>query len=312
MGSIGERLTAAFTARGCRIAFAGVERLGEVRATLAALRQSGALDPEFAGRSLDHFEHEPPEDFRSGVSLVVVASPQPPTRLVFARSGGKAPLETVIPPTYVDRPVREACQEALGKVLTPAGYSFRRAVVPVKTLAARTGLGKYGRNNVLYFEDCGSFVRLDVYYLDAPVPESSWGEPEPLDRCRACRGCQKACPTGAIPADRFLVRAERCLTDLNEYPGDFPAWVAPTAHNAIVGCLRCQVACPENRPFLGQQEETVEFTAVETALLEEDAPWDDLPEPLQAKLTATCLEGYLPLLPRNLRALSAQPAGACG
>ena len=40
----------------------------------------------------------------------------------------------------------------------------------------------------------------------------------------------------------------------------FPTWIKPEWHNCIVGCMRCQAACPENKPFLHKIGETVEFT----------------------------------------------------
>jgi len=63
-----------------------------------------------------------------------------------------------------------------------------------------------------------------------------YGVPQEVyERCQTCQACLRACPTGAIAVERFLVRAERCVTFRNEKPGSvpFPAWVNPTWQNCL-------------------------------------------------------------------------------
>ena len=79
-----------------------------------------------------------------------------------------------------------------------------------------------------------------------PPPDAAWDEPLQLDRCERCSACLRACPGGAIRADRFLLQTDRCLTTVNEDEAPFPDWVDPAWHHCAVGCLRCQQACPEN------------------------------------------------------------------
>jgi epoxyqueuosine reductase len=116
----------------------------------------------------------------------------------------------------------------------------------------------------------------------------------------------KACPTGAISADRFLLKAERCLTFHNERRGDFPRWIKPAWHNCLVGCLYCQKACPVNKDVPLSIEDGPVFSEKETALILQGAPQNGLPQNSLEKLQKMDMTEYLPVLGRNLNALLSQ------
>ena len=97
-------------------------------------------------------------------------------------------------------------------------------------------------------------------FSDLPCDGDPWREPKALERCESCVACLRNCPTGAITRDRFLLRAERCLTYHNEAAGDFPGWIDPSWHHCLIGCLRCQTACPENKAVLEWFEDRAEFS----------------------------------------------------
>jgi epoxyqueuosine reductase len=195
----------------------------------------------------------------------------------------------------------------------------------VKLLAVRTGLAEYGRNNIAYVHSMGSFVRLDAFATDAdlvPADEpraglspylvggrepvyGHWSPPRRMGSCAACKACHHACPTGCIPfpEEGVVIEAERCLTYLNEHEGEWPEWLDPAAHNCLVGCMRCQLVCPANKYYLGQEEVVAEFDREETEMVLEDLPEEELPDALRAKLSQIDLDGYSTVLGRNLRAL---------
>jgi epoxyqueuosine reductase len=89
----------------------------------------------------------------------------------------------------------------------------------------------------------------------------------------------------------------------------FPAWIDPSWHGCLVGCLDCQESCPENAPFLGQVSEEGEFTEEETAAIVDAVPRDRLPPALLEKLEAADLLCQLGILPRNLHAVLANTSG---
>ena len=140
---------------------------------------------------------------------------------------------------------------------------------PLKALAARLGLVRYGRNNVTYAPGIGSYLQLIGCVTDAALPvPADWTpqEPQLLDLCETCGECETACPTGAIGSDRVLLHAERCLTLANEATATFPDWLPSSAHHCLIGCLLCQRACPENAR-LEVEDTGIVFTAEETAAL---------------------------------------------
>jgi epoxyqueuosine reductase len=191
--------------------------------------------------------------------------------------------------------------EAVGK----EGYRIATPLLPLKLLAARSGLADYGQNNVAYVQGMGSFMRLTAVYSDMPCGSENWQRPKIMERCKYCDLCRRACPTGAISSDRFLLYAEKCLTYHNEKEATipFPEWIKPKWHNCIVGCIRCQAACPENKPFVKMVGETAEFTEEETRLLLKAVPREQLPPETVAKMRILSLTDYYEQLPRNLGVL---------
>lgn len=202
---------------------------------------------------------------RGLVTVIAVARPRPAGTVGFEAEGGR--LDALLPPTYVryretiDEAGAELRQELPGRRVEPL-----RA--PLKQVAARLGLVSYGRNNLTYAPGLGSWVQLLGYLTDAVLPPLPGRLPAPpalLSRCLACRSCERACPTGAI-GETFAIDADRCLSFANERPGAWPAWADPAAHHALLGCVRCQVRCPEN-PELRVEPSGVVFTREETAAI---------------------------------------------
>jgi epoxyqueuosine reductase len=183
-----------------------------------------------------------------------------------------------------------------------------RAVLPKKLLAVRSGLATYGRNNITYVPGMGSFYRLAAFYSDLPCQKDSWREAQMMAACENCSACLRNCPTGAISADRFLLHAERCIVYHNEQPGDvpFPRWMDPSWHNCLIGCMRCQNVCPQDKELWQWVEEGAEFSEQETALLLEGGPLEQLPAATMEKLEHADLARHAGPLPRNLSVLLSQ------
>jgi epoxyqueuosine reductase len=192
----------------------------------------------------------------------------------------------------------------LTEILAPKGYRVTLAQLPLKLLAVRSGLGAYGRNNICYVPGMGSFLQLVALYCDLPCQKDNWQKPHMIQSCQDCHACRQNCPTGAIPSDRFLLRAERCIVFHNERKGDipFPAWIDPSWHNCLIGCMHCQRVCPQNKHFLQCVGEREEFSQEETALLLEGTPSERLPAATKRKLRHLDLLEDTDTLPRNLDA----------
>jgi epoxyqueuosine reductase len=281
--------------------------LPDLREDIEARHRDGLFDQEFYEERLTSFDWQPPESLPGAQSIIVVAVPDPQRQIAFTWGGDSIPA--IVPPTYLHwQDVDQRVENALTEALSPDGYQVALANLPKKLTAVRSGLAAYGRNNVTYVPGLGSFHRLVLLWSDLPCEEDNWRELRMMEACEKCQACRRACPTGAIHPDRFLLRAERCLTFLNEKPPEvpFPDWVDPSWHNCLVGCLHCQRVCPENKEVRDWIEGDEVFTEEETALLLKGTAQEYLPPEMVAKLQRLDLTELLEVLPRNLAALLAK------
>lgn len=296
-GELGKALMDHLEKMGFRAKMMTADRFFEARDAVDERRDRGEIDPVLYREYLSRFDESPSAIMPEVRSLIMVSLFQPQTRVFFTRRDREQAM--ILPPTYRHNRDGEVF-DGIRQVLDAGGYKAVVASVPKKRLAVCSGLARYGRNNIAYVEGFGSFHRLLAFYTDLPCEDESWGEPEMMDWCADCTNCLKACPTGAIRADRFLVQADRCLTYHNEMAWPFEDWIDPAWHHCLVGCMRCQKACPENAPFLKQTDEGVRFDEGETALILEGGPWEDLPEATYRKLEHMGMIWTPNVLPRNL------------
>jgi len=281
-----------------------IERLDELRDEIETGHERGFLSEALYDRWLAGFVFAPPGDLPRARSIIIVAVGQPHFRFTFMYNDNRIPL--IVPPTYLQsRETRELAANTLAEVLTPKGYRVLPAIVPAKLLAVRSGLADYGRNNITYVDGTGSYHRLLAFYSDLPCERDDWRAPTMMERCEDCVACINACPTDAIARERFLLYADKCVTFYNEEPSDvlFPEWINPSSHELLVGCLRCQRVCPENKGAAEWVEDGAEFTADETKLLLDGTPRDRLPDTMVKKMEESDLFEIFEVLPRNLRVL---------
>ena len=286
---------------GYRATVTGAHRLQALREELQDRCDSALVDKDVYESYLSGFDEQPPAEVPDARSLIVVACADPPVRFSFNWRGRTFRL--VVPPTYLNAEAKDAAAGTiLGRLLAAEGYRLARVAVPKKLLAVRSGLARYGRNNIAYVEGLGSYHRLVVFCSDCPCDGDRWIEARMLDRCETCRACLDSCPPAAIAGDRFLLHAERCLTFWNEKPPEiaFPDWVEEAWHNCLVGCLECQRVCPENRMHIDRYTDGAGFSEGETELLLEGVDPSQLPAALTQKLQRWDLFELYEQLPRNL------------
>ncbi|MGA9388621.1 MAG: 4Fe-4S double cluster binding domain-containing protein [Candidatus Bathyarchaeia archaeon] len=278
-----------------------IRHLPELKDYVEGCRRQGLFDKDFYQERLGWFDFRVPNSLPEAKSMIVVAVPRPQSQAIFTLVGESRAL--IIPPTYVAyKETNKRIEDLLAKFLSTGGYRVAGTALPLKLLAVRSGLGEYGRNNICYVPGMGSFLQLVGVYSDLPCDEDDWREAQMMERCQHCYACRRSCPTGAISSDRFLLHAERCIVFHNEKKGDipFPAWMDPSWHNCLYGCLHCQRVCPEDKNFLPWIEEKEEFSQEETALLLEGASCNQLPAATVRKLEHLDLIEDLGNLPRNL------------
>jgi epoxyqueuosine reductase len=295
-----DRLTEQLEKKGLRARVVRIERLADLKEAIEGPRREGVFEDGFFQVELSLFKNTMAAP-RWARSIIVASVPQPIIGVTFEWEGKK--LQTTIPPTYVDvdaidRRVIGALEAALGR----DRCRFEPAIKPRKKLAVRSGLADYGRNNITYVPHYGSFHRLVAFFSDLECAVDAWREPILLPACKTCRACLKACPGGAITEDRFIIHGERCLTYLNERVNEpFPSWLDAKAHHAIIGCLRCQQACPYNKETLNWIEQRASFSEEETRYLLRGEFAGSEAKAMEERLATVGLD--LAIFPRNLAVL---------
>ncbi len=285
---------------GGRAKIVSVEHLRDLESDINTLHKQGMFDEEFFAEELNGFDFTITDKLPGAKSLIIAAAPQPQVRVRFLSQGRELPC--IIPPTYsyaTDRKI----EELLRSQLEPAGFFIQKAIIPWKLLAVRSGLAQYGQNNITYIAGLGSFYRLAAFVTDLHCTEDSWGELTFLKDCTNCDACTQACPGGAIGAGRFLLHAERCITFHNERQGKFPAWLNPSWHHCLVGCMVCQKVCPVDKEFRRWVVEGPVFSEAETAAILRGNSRDLLPPGAVQKLEGLDMIEYANVLGRNLGVL---------
>lgn len=300
---ISEKLYREIEALGFRMKTFKIEHLKEISDDFRLFVERGMLDEGFYRSYLTEFSYDHTGVLEGAKSVIVVAAPQGINHGVFSHEGKT--VTAVIPPTYMYPVINDRIVDILNKVLTEKGYSFARPALPLKLLAVRSGLGRYGRNNVCYVPGLGSFIRLSAYITDYEFEEDSWGEIKALESCASCTACMDNCPTGAIEKERFLIHANNCITHFNEYAAPIPERINPQWHNSLVGCMKCQTACPHNAKLIDKVDERICFDEAETGLILGGSAFDSLPEVTRRKLIHIGMESYYDVLARNIRLLEA-------
>ncbi len=112
-----------------------------------------------------------------------------------------------------------------------------------RAIAARSGLGWYGKHTCIIVPGHGSWVMLGELVLDLDL------EPDaPLNRdCGKCTICIDNCPTGAI-VEPYTVHTPSCISYLTiEHRGSIPYQLRPKMGDWVYGCDVCQEVCPYTR-----------------------------------------------------------------
>jgi epoxyqueuosine reductase len=299
LSEIAHRMQERMKQSGYKVKIVSIVHLSEIQDSVGKLVRQGLINKQLHERW--HFYLNTNINLPEAEKIIIVAIPQPITRLRFEWQGIVYPAE--IAPNYIVTVDESRAEEILNNILNPSGYRVVKAHLALKTLAVRSGLARYGRNNINYIPGMGSFCRLVAFYTDYPFEEDNWHEPRAMKACENCSLCRENCPTGSITVDRFLIHAEKCLGFLNEIEPDYPYWVQlqPDWQNAFIGCMRCQFICPVNKPYLRNIAEGTPFSEEETDLILNKMSWEKLSPETRYKLGIS--EGIYPLLPRNLSAL---------
>jgi len=288
-----------------------IDHIKELQEDIDKLRNAGKLsDNEIYRGYIDTRGFEIPEKLPNAKSMIILAIFTKLALIDFHLEGRK--YEIMIPPAYYDDGLTNEILEdlILKKIIKEPGYKIELTRnLHLKLLAVRSGLGKYGRNNICYVDEMGSMLNLYACYTNFQFEEDNWTEMKMMDHCGNCKICINNCPTNAIPAPSdktFVINAGKCISVYNEIDGKIPNWISADAHNALMGCMRCQLPCPGNRGVIKLTERFEDITETETKMMLEGITEQEFLNTLSKKLKMfypSDAQLFFPRLKRNLELL---------
>jgi len=305
-----EQLLNEIVSHGDRGAVVPFSRVDDLKKDLTALKNS-VYHTDWINRMAKHITDDANKFIPLNLSfeprsLISVVMPSKKTMLQFCYRGEY--VNCAVPPAQTNfYRSNDRVLQYISDYLSPLGFSAAKAVtLPHKLLSVHCGLGMYGRNNIFYNKEFGSYAQLMTYLSDLPCEEAEWLPTRRMETCEKCSACITSCPTGVIDPERQLINSDRCITYFNENPGEFPEWLDKNVHNCIVGCILCQDCCPENEKNKSNLRMGGSFTEEDTMEILNLKANEYYSESLAAKIEMT---GILPefttpdVLPRNLSLL---------
>jgi epoxyqueuosine reductase len=285
---------------GFRYKTVSANHIDELRFEIENLFANKLVGSDLYQEELNGFEFSVAKSMPDASTIIIATAPSPAVKAMFRYNSND--YTVVIPPTYV-HDTDDTIFAAINNVLAINGYKLKRAKLPEKLLTVRSGLGTYGKNNIVFVEGMGSFHRPVAFFTNAPQAEDNWGIPHMHEQCKNCKGCIKTCPTKAISGNRFLIDAEKCITFHNERNLPFPDWLKPEWHNSLIGCMICQDNCPINKAHRSDGEVAADFTQQETEVILQNSSPDNLKRDTYIKLEKIAMIREYRHLARNLSAL---------
>ncbi|GAH32441.1 unnamed protein product, partial [marine sediment metagenome] len=225
---------------------------------------------------------------------------------------GGEKYDTMIPPNYYDRGVEieDLKNIIINEIIKKKGYKIEYTRdLHLKLLAVRSGLGKYGRNNICYIDKMGSLFNLYAFFTDFQFDENNWSDIQMMETCENCTICIKNCPTGAIPApndENFVINVNNCIPVYNEIKGIVPDWIPSNGHNALMGCMKCQLPCPSNYDALKNTWRFEDISEKETQMIVDGKIDEKLVNSISEKLkmfSPSDADYMIPVIKRNLEFL---------
>ncbi len=245
-----------------------VDHLDEVKKWIDKLRDEDRISNNKTFRSYIEFDFDA-EKVLPGVKSVIIASLKQNTGVVVFNYKGKQ-VRILIPTGgyfYTGKSFENLKVKIMDDIIKdPSKKIDENVPLPYKTLAVRSGLADYGKNNITYVDGHGSYHQLYCFYTDKEL-EDNWRPLNMLRQCKGCTICIKECPTKCFREDNFTIDVNECITLYNETTEPFPDFVPANAHNTLVGCLKCQAPCPANETRINDLDILAELSEDETEFL---------------------------------------------
>jgi len=285
-----------------------VKRLLELQADIDKTEQDGKLSNHKVFRYyISNFKFQVPENFPEAKYIVVLAIEHNLAKVNFQVNGQKLEIILTSPYHKLGASVEELGELVEREIVKEAGFKVEHnRAMHLKLLAVRSGLGRYGRNNICYVDGLGSFLSLYTFFTDYDFQIDNWHDLRVLDECEDCTICFDNCPTNAISEENFVIDIEKCIPLYNEIQGEFPEWLQSDVHSSLMGCIKCQKPCPANKEAVKKMLQLEDITEEETKMILDGKNVESLTRSIGRKLKLfddSSADYFLPVIKRNLEVL---------
>ncbi|BEP29880.1 4Fe-4S double cluster binding domain-containing protein [Helicovermis profundi] len=294
--------------KGFKAKFISINSIDRIKPELDKVQSDNPFVSKHLSSYFDEFNYDINSLMKTAKSILIIATPDPISRIGFTID--KKKKNVIMPPMYlynssvkneINQKNISRISKSLDNILSNYDYKSKKINLPAKLLAVKSGLGKYGKNNICYIDGLGSFMWLSVYLTDVPCFDEVWVENINMDKCSNCNLCLDNCPTKALSRDRYVLKANKCITFHNESEKEFPKWIEKS--NAIIGCIRCQIVCPLNKSNSRNIVDISTFNESETNQILNKVPLENFSKSTLKKLDDINFIEYYELLQRNLKLL---------
>lgn len=164
------------------------------------------------------------------------------------------------------RNLHEAIEREVGHPVEVRNLADTARIVD-RAVAARAGVGWYGKHAGIIVPGYGSWVMLGELLVDLDLEPD-----EPLTHtCGRCMICLDRCPTGAIVAP-YTIHAPRCISFLTiELRNSIPNELRSPMGDWVYGCDVCQEVCPYTTAAKAAQDPEMRPASLDNAY--PSLPW---------------------------------------
>jgi len=219
------------------------EVLGFSDIGIISLNENLICDNDHALKNREIFEHLKVTTINKhdwARTVIVLIRPYIPHKVDFPHGFGYYSAH------YKQYPLGRKATQLLASFIEDAGFRTTfDSGIPVKAAAFCAGLGKYGKNSLVYTKEYGSFITIHTVVTDASFDCDNILAGDISD-CGNCNLCIDACPTNAIANDGGLSKG-RCLREHMLPRNYIPLEMRKLLGSCILGCDICQIVCPANK-----------------------------------------------------------------
>lgn len=137
--------------------FTSIENMDKLKSEILGLKDTGKLN-DWIYENYLQFDFDVPEGYKS---IMISAMKLPVVKVTVEKN--KTIKEIMIPSAYYSGGKVDVYNNNMDEMFNKYSVKYKPVHLPCKLLVARTGLGSYGKNNIAYIDEFGSYFRIRAF-----------------------------------------------------------------------------------------------------------------------------------------------------